>query len=441
MPKSLLHCLLVILSLLPLTGLCADAEPDETLYLDIGGDSEITVNRFGASDQRVLWFPHERGLRESRLFPLAQKLAEQGLEIWLLPLHDDYFIPPGRNSLNKIPVQHITTIIKNSLPEEPDQQLYLFAPGRAAAMVASEVHLLQKEQAEPQPAGLVLMHPDFTANTAKPGQSVEYAAIASQTSLPIYIFQPERSGKRWYLDTLTKTLEQGGSQVFTHLIEDAGDGYLMRPEPDETEAAHAKRFPAQLTEAIKTLNSVTSTGARKHQLSQTELKQPELESFKETLQPYPGDELAPALLLTDMADKPHDLKDYLGKVVLLNFWASWCPPCVEEVPSLGRLQKRFDPQDFVVLSVDIGEEKAEIEAFLEKIPADYPVMLDPEGSTVESWKLRAFPTTFVLDRKGYIRLAYFGGLEWDDPQVVSLLESTFSLSSRSAEVTPDTEAE
>jgi hypothetical protein len=64
---------------------------------------------------------------------------------------------------------------------------------------------------------------------------------------------------------------------------------------------------------------------------------------------------------------------------------------------------------------------------LEKIPADYPVMLDTEGTTVQDWKLSAFPTTFVLDREGYIRLAYFGGLEWDEPEVVTTLEKTFRL--------------
>jgi thiol-disulfide isomerase/thioredoxin len=113
-----------------------------------------------------------------------------------------------------------------------------------------------------------------------------------------------------------------------------------------------------------------------------------------------------------------NLEDYRGRVVLMNFWATWCPPCVEEIPSLGRLQEKLPRNEFVVLSVDVGEEASAVEAFLKEVPADYPIMLDPEGTTVPDWELRAFPTTFILDRNGRIRLAYFGGLTWDSEEVV-----------------------
>jgi thiol-disulfide isomerase/thioredoxin len=128
------------------------------------------------------------------------------------------------------------------------------------------------------------------------------------------------------------------------------------------------------------------------------------------------------LALRDINGEAHDLRDYRGKLVLLNFWATWCPPCVEEIPSLGRLQKAFSKDDLVVLSVDIGESKKEVQAFLQQVPADFPVLLDPDGSTVEQWKVIAFPTTFVIGRDGIIKLAYFGGLEWDNPSVVSQIQ-------------------
>ncbi|MET0094516.1 MAG: TlpA disulfide reductase family protein, partial [Sedimenticola sp.] len=107
---------------------------------------------------------------------------------------------------------------------------------------------------------------------------------------------------------------------------------------------------------------------------------------------------------------------------LLNFWATWCPPCVKEIPSLGRLKRKLSDRAVAVLSVDVGESVERVEAFLKKVPADFPVMLDPEGATVKTWKLRAFPTTFLIDGEGRIRYAYFGGLEWDTPEVVTLIE-------------------
>jgi thiol-disulfide isomerase/thioredoxin len=116
-----------------------------------------------------------------------------------------------------------------------------------------------------------------------------------------------------------------------------------------------------------------------------------------------------------------NLGDYRGKVVLINFWATWCPPCVEEIPSLGRLQEEFSKDELVVLSVDVGEPVERVREFLQKVPAAYPVMLDPQGKTVSAWNLRAFPTTFVIDAEGRISLSYFGGLDWDAPDIVEQL--------------------
>lgn len=127
-----------------------------------------------------------------------------------------------------------------------------------------------------------------------------------------------------------------------------------------------------------------------------------------------------------MDNHKYNLQDYRGKVVVLNFWTTWCPPCVEEIPSLGRLQQAFSEKDLVVLSVDIGESKKEVETFLQQVPADFPVLLNPEGNTVKQWKIIAFPTTFIIDRNGTIKLSYYGGLVWDNPDIVKQLQELVS---------------
>ena len=75
------------------------------------------------------------------------------------------------------------------------------------------------------------------------------------------------------------------------------------------------------------------------------------------------------------------------------------------------------------MSVDVGESKKEIEAFLTQIPADFPVLLDPDGSIFKRWKVTAFPTTFVINKNGLIELSYYGGLEWDKTEVIKQLEA------------------
>lgn len=271
-----------------------------------------------------------------------------------------------------------------------------------------------------------MLHPNLIAGIPEPGKPDEWLPIATQTQTLLFVVQPEKSGRRWYLGELLDTLETGGSRVYATLIKGAGDGYLTRPERSAAEIKQADAFPVLLRHALNILSK--TEGKTSTVTAQTPLPKPSTPSAeaqasvpKTGLQPFPGEKRAPELRLTATDGNTYDLKDYRGKVVLLNFWATWCPPCVEEIPSLGRLQQRFSPDDFSVVSVDIGETAMDVEAFLKIVKADYPVLLDSQGSAVKTWGLRAFPTTFVLDRDGYVRLGYFGGLTWDDDSVITTL--------------------
>lgn len=140
------------------------------------------------------------------------------------------------------------------------------------------------------------------------------------------------------------------------------------------------------------------------------------------LRPYEGKAL-PDFTLSDMQGKSHTLSDYKGKVVMLNFWATYCGPCIKEMPSMQRLKEKMAGKPFVILAVNMAEEPADVEAFLSKhkIKIDFPLLLDPEGEVVEQWMISAVPTTFILDPAGKIRYALYGGLEWDSDEVIRTL--------------------
>ena len=140
------------------------------------------------------------------------------------------------------------------------------------------------------------------------------------------------------------------------------------------------------------------------------------------LKPYTGPEL-PDFSLPDMKGVTHKLSDYRGQVVLLNFWASWCPPCVREMPSMQRLQDMLEGEDFTILAVNMGEDEKTVDAFLQKYPAGFTILLDKDGQALTQWKIVAFPTTFLIDRDGRISHALFGGLEWDDPEAVKTVRA------------------
>lgn len=142
---------------------------------------------------------------------------------------------------------------------------------------------------------------------------------------------------------------------------------------------------------------------------------------EKTLKPWTGDP-TPPLRLKDLEGKSHDLAAYRGKAVLINFWATWCEPCREELPSMNRLKKALGGKPFEVLAVDVGEETAQIREFLAKLPVDFPVLLDQNSDAVSDWKIRGLPSTFIVDPEGRIRYFYVGQLDWASSAVVSAIE-------------------
>ena len=134
------------------------------------------------------------------------------------------------------------------------------------------------------------------------------------------------------------------------------------------------------------------------------------------LKPWTGGP-TPPLVLKDVSGKEHRLDDYRGKVVVINFWATWCEPCREEMPSLNRLKAQMADTPFAILAVDMGEGEARIKAFLEKTPVDFTVLLDRDSAVSKSWKVRVLPTTLVLDPDTRIRYMVTGELDWSAPDI------------------------
>jgi thiol-disulfide isomerase/thioredoxin len=129
----------------------------------------------------------------------------------------------------------------------------------------------------------------------------------------------------------------------------------------------------------------------------------------------------PALTLRDIDGKTHDLAAYRGKVVLVNFWATWCEPCRDEMPAIQRLKKKLAGKPFVVLAVNVDEPESRIHTFLEKMPLDFPILLDAGKVATKAWKVSVLPASFIIGRDGRTRYSLTGELAWDHDTVVSLL--------------------
>jgi len=135
------------------------------------------------------------------------------------------------------------------------------------------------------------------------------------------------------------------------------------------------------------------------------------------LQPWRGGP-APDLELRALNGPAHRLADYRGRVVLVNFWATWCEPCRDEMPSMQRLKEKLAGRPFAVLAVNLDEPEARIRTFLSRMKVDFTVLLDPGRAAAKSWNARILPASYLVGPDGRIRYSVVGELDWGHERVV-----------------------
>ena len=139
------------------------------------------------------------------------------------------------------------------------------------------------------------------------------------------------------------------------------------------------------------------------------------------LRPW-GGKPTPPLARHDLTGKSVDLKDLRGRVVLVNFWATWCEPCREEMPSLARLQEKLKGRPFEVLAVNFGESGGKVSDFVRKEGWTVPILLDPEKRTAGAWGAKGLPMSFLVDAKGRVRYSVFGERDWSEGELLRVVE-------------------
>jgi peroxiredoxin len=137
--------------------------------------------------------------------------------------------------------------------------------------------------------------------------------------------------------------------------------------------------------------------------------------------------LAPSFSLQSLEGSPVNLTDYRGKVVLLNFWATWCGPCKKEIPALKKLYQVRKGPEFEILAVSLDRTTQDkVASFAEANQMKFPILLNPEGDIGGRYWVRGIPTSFLLDKKGIIQWKVVGGREWDGTDVLSRIDQLVS---------------
>jgi thiol-disulfide isomerase/thioredoxin len=136
----------------------------------------------------------------------------------------------------------------------------------------------------------------------------------------------------------------------------------------------------------------------------------------DALQPW-RDGATPALALNTVGGQPLSLDDFRGRTVIVNFWATWCEPCVAEMPALERLRRRLAGNGVEVIAVNYAENAGRIRPFVEHFGLTFPVVRDHDGKARSAWHVELFPTSFVVGPDQRVVWRATGEIDWDDPRV------------------------
>jgi len=387
--------------------------------LELADGTEISYYHFPADGQQVfIWLAPEEGLQQSEKL-LAKKLVTKGIEVWYPDLFETNFLPVAASSVEQFPADQINALIKAT---NTGKDIYLVTSGRGVIPMLRGLRQWQEKRPDSTAInGLILLSPKFFVETPDPGKAPHIMPIVRATNIPIYLLQPAQSPWRWKLDKTLPALRQGGSKIFTQIIPNVRDRFYYRPDATPQEYQVASELPRLLRRASKVLATLPD----KHQAAPLIKKEQQkiTNSKKErVLKPYKSKPQAPPLLLKDLNGNNIDLSDLKGEVVMVNFWASWCPPCVFEMPSMQRLQDSLKGKPFRILAVNMAEGQETINKFLkEKVSVDFTVLLDRNGAALKRWEVFAFPTTYFIDKQGRLRYGLFGGREWDKADVTKVI--------------------
>lgn len=399
------------------------AQAHESVASNPGFD--LNVRRYPAEGSDLLiWLPSKSGIQDGHS-SFADAIRNQGIDFWLVDLHESYNAPTGSRAYAEFDPTPIRQLIDRAI-RQGWQRIFLGGESRGAALALRAARQWQLENPDsPRLRGMLFYHPNLTDGYTAIGEQAILHPVTRLTNLPIYIFQPQFNTGYLHSAELAEQLGTGGAAVYLHYLEGIRGGFHVRDVDSLTtnDIRERGRVGRRIHSAMQLLaGSPPPSRAAKPLDDLTPLKR-ESPDRDNTLVPLT---ITPALplRLQDSQGRMVDLQDLNDEVVLVNFWASWCGPCVQEIASLVRLVDHFDDRPFRVLAVNIGETESHINGFFDAlgVTPNFDVLHDHDGDTAKAWRVYAVPSTYLLDRQQNIRYGYRGALPWDRPDIIETVD-------------------
>ena len=400
---------------------------EDLLLLELVNGQDIEVERFrGNGAVTMLWLPSERGFGAAHQLH-ARALAALGHEVWLADLHPSYFVEPGNNSIARFPLDDIVALIEAAVASSAQKVVLVSSSRGAQSLLIAAREWQLRNPGSGAIAGVILAHAHLYEARPAVGENAQYLPIVRATNLPVFLLAAQYSTQSSRLVELAEALGSGGSQVYTQTLVGVQGGFFTRQSADNSALDEAAKQAyavtlsraAALLQGIEPPSAAVATTQNTRRFGDSTRSNPVLAALATPL-------AAPPLGLTDINGRPSALDEHAGHVVLVNFWTSWCRPCVTEIPSLRRLDAMLADTDFRIVTVNVGEDRERVKRFLQQVSVELPVLMDYDAAMSKRWMIYVYPSSFLVDRQGNISYAYLGALEWDSTENLKIIRSLLS---------------
>jgi DsbE subfamily thiol:disulfide oxidoreductase len=424
---------------------CAVAEANFTLpYGTQGNELDVSVigdiqpathktadNPVNATAPLILWFTNQYGqvIGEQAL---AHALARRGATVWMVDLLDSLLLPRSNDAVRDLQGQSVAALIMAGV--KTGHPVTVVGLDRMAVPILRGLRAWQVGAGNTKAvAGAVLLFPNLYRGTPVAGVDPSFLGIVSATNMPVMILEPERGVNCNRLGTLLDALQGAGSATFARIIPDVRDYFplhlhtpqnetlksvaqFMKPQ----EAIAFQALPAEILESSKLLAQADHP-TTVLPLNET-LEKPIQQQFGLVAVPNTP---APNFALPDLNGQIYRLTGRVvadrPKVTLVNFWASWCPHCIEEIPSMQALAEAYPANELQVLSINFKESRNHVAAFIKSFGVSFPVLIDRQGDVAAQWGVFAFPSSFLVDAQGRVRYSVNASIDWNTPQVKAII--------------------
>lgn len=390
----------------------------EEFAVQVEGE-ELTVQHAPAKGtDLIIWIAPGFGSHE-RVFNTARQFAERGVEVWHVDLSESLFLPGGTTSLRSFDGRYVAGLI-DAAHKKTGKRVTLLSRSYGSLPVLKGARQWQIKHSNDQEGhlnGAILFSPETYLSIPALGFEPEYDPIVNATNIPIMIYQGGTRGNRWQLPKVLEKLYSGGAHAFVKMMPGVTGLYYE----GDIAPATIRMLDVIPHEINAVINFLGAFNVPKQAIALAENVAPLSRGLDIALKPYKGKRAPLPLDLYTAAGEHVVRRDYRGKVTVVNFWATWCPPCVEEIPSLNNLRKKMQGKNFELISVNYAEGKKVIEDFLKQINVDFPVLLDIDGRISVDWGVIAYPSTFVIGPDGRIRYGVNAAIHWDAQEVVDAM--------------------